>query len=268
MPIIISAFLPPSPLLIPEIGKQNTSILNKTLQAYQQIATKLQESEVDTIVVISPYGDRQNNNISINVNPELKINFQEFGLLATTKTLRPALSLANDLKNKFKDSNNAIRLSSQSYLDYGSSVALQLLISNLQNIKILPLFPAINLDRSYHFQFGQEIGEYLGTRSEKIAIIAVGDLSHRLKNNAPAGYSPKAAKFDNRLIEYITENNVDKIMSIDDKIANEVLEGGLKQLSLLLGILGEHFESEILSYQNDFGIGYLSVNFNLQVAQI
>ncbi len=270
MPIITSAFLPPSPLLIPEIGKQNTAVLDKTLEAYKYVAAGLQEAEIDVIIVISPHGDLQNNNISLNVHPELKVSFPEFGLLSILKTFQPALALADDIKNILENSENAIRLSSQSYLDYGSAVALQLLTGDLKNTKVLPLFPAMNLNRDYHFKFGKQLREYLHTRSEKIAVIAVGDLSHRLKKNSPAGYSPKGARFDNRLIEYLNESNnsIEKIMTIDDKLADEVLEGALKQLSLLLGIIGEDFKPEVLAYQNDFGVGYLSVNFNLQVAPI
>jgi aromatic ring-opening dioxygenase LigB subunit len=156
MPITTSAFLPPSPLLIPEIGKENTLILKKTLEAYNHIAAKLEEAETDLIIIISPYGNMQNNNISLNVHPELKVSFQEFGLLSTLKTFRPALALADNLKKTLENSENAIRLSSQSYLDYGSAVALQLLSNNLKNIKVLPLFPAINLDRQYHFEFGKK----------------------------------------------------------------------------------------------------------------
>lgn len=270
MPIITNAFLPPSPLLISEIGKQNTSVLNKTIEAYQQIADNLQKADVDVIIIISPHGDLQNNNISLNVHPELKVSFPEFGLLSTLKTFQPALALADDIKKTLDNSENAIRLSSQSYLDYGSAVALQLLSDNLKNIKVLPLFPAINLDRDYHFKFGKKLSEYLHTRSEKIAVIAVGDLSHRLKKNSPAGYSPKGSRFDNRLIEYFnnSDNSIEKIMAIDDKLANEVLEGALKQMSLLLGIIGENFKPEVLAYQNDFGVGYLSLSFNLQIAPI
>ncbi|MBN2884317.1 hypothetical protein JXE04_00070 [Patescibacteria group bacterium] len=270
MPIIASAFLPPSPLLIPEIGKQNTNILAKTLTAYKNMADILKESEIEVIIVISANGNLQNNNISLNVNPELKISFQEFGILSTLKTFTPALELADKLKKDLETSEDAIRLSSQSYLDYGCAVPLQLLTNSFKNIKILPLFPAKNLDRTYHFQFGKKLGEYLHTRPEKIAIIAAGDLSHRLKKNSPAGYSPKGIRFDNRIIEYLNESNgsTEKIMSIDDKIADEAMENGLKQLSLLLGAIGEDYQSEILAYQNDFGVGYLSVNFNLQVAPI
>ena len=104
----------------------------------------------------------------------------------------------------------------------------------------------------------------------KIAIIAAGNLSHRLKKNSPGGYSPKGARFDNRLIEYLNdgENGLNKILNIEEKTGSEAMEGCLKQLNLLIGAIGENFTTQVLAYQNDFGIGYLSANFNLRTAPI
>ena len=91
-----------------------------------------------------------------------------------------------------------------------------------------------------------------------------------VRKKSPDGYSPKGTRFDNKIIEYLKEagDGKEKLLSIDKKMAEEALEGGLKQLALLLGIIGDSYEPQILAYQNDFGIGYLSVNFNLNVAPI
>ncbi len=269
MPIVAAAFLPPSPLLIPEIGKQNQLILQKTGQAYQTVAEILKAAETEVIIIISPHGSAQADNVSLNINPVLELSFREFGYLATIGTFTPALSLADRIREE-TDSDLPVRLISQKLLDYGSAVPLHLLNNSLAKIKVLPLFPAEKKDRAYHYQFGRKLGTILHSQPEKIAIIAVGDLSRRLKKNSPEGYSPKGARFDNRVVEYLNdaENGLNKILSIDDKLATEVLEGGLKQLSLLLGAIGDRYQPQILAYQNDFGTGYLSVNFNLQIAPI
>jgi aromatic ring-opening dioxygenase LigB subunit len=269
MPNIASAFLPPSPLLIPEIGKQNYNILQKTIQAYQSVADILKKEETEIIIIISPHGQSQNNNISLNISPQLNLSFKEFGYLATTRSFSSALSLADEIKKQM-GREDPVRFVSQDQLDYGSAVPLQLLSNDLKNIKVLPLFPAEKKDRKYHYQFGQKLGAIIRNRPEKIAIIAAGDLSHRLKKSSAAGYSPKGARFDNRLIAYLndSENGINKILAMDEKIAEEALESGLKQLSLILGIIGENCQPQILSYQNDFGVGYLSVNFNLRMALI
>jgi len=269
MPITVAALLPPSPILIPEIGKQNYHLLNKTSQAYSQVAELLIKEEVEAIVLISSFGLLQNNNISLNVGPKFKINFQEFGYLPTIKTLNPALRLADVIVTAMGHAYQ-VKLSSQEKLDYGSAIPLSLLTNELKAVKTLPLFPARQKDRAYHYSFGQKLGEVLKARPEKIAIIAAGNLSSRLKKNSPGGYSPKGARFDNRLIEYFndTENGLSKILNIEDKISEEASESCLKQLSILLGAVGDNCQAQILSYQNNFGIGYLSVNFNLQIAMI
>lgn len=269
MPIVASAFLPPSPLLIPEIGKQNQLILQKTSQAYQAIAEILKTAETEVIIIISPHGLAQADNVSLNISPVLELSFREFGYLATISTFTPALSLADRIREEMGH-DLSVRLVSQKLLDYGSAVPLHLFGDSLAKIKVLPLFPAEKQDRVYHHQFGRKLGTILHSQPEKIALIAVGDLSHRLKKNSAEGYSPKGARFDNRLVEYLNdaENGQNKILSIDDKLAAEVLEGGLKQLSLLLGAIGDRCQPQVLAYQNDFGVGYLSVNFNLQIAPI
>lgn len=269
MPLIASAFLPASPLLIPEIGKQNYHLLKKTCQAYEKVADILKAEETEIIIIISPNGPMRPDGLSLNVGPRLDLSFNEFGYLATIKTFSPALSLEDDLKIKFSP-NHPLYLVSQSQLDYGTAVPLQLVSDKLKPIKVLPLFPADNLDLKQHYELGRIIAEILRTRPEKIALIAAGNLSRRLKKKSPDGYSPKGARFDNKIIEYLKEaaDGKEKLLSIDKKMAEEALEGGLKQLALLLGIIGDSYEPQILAYQNDFGIGYLSVNFNLNVAPI
>jgi len=269
MPIIAAAILPPSPLLIPEIGKQNQQLLQKTAQAYAQVASILKKEETEIIIVISPFGPLQNSNISLNIGPKLKISFQEFGYLATIKNIDPALRLADAIVAAMGH-DYPVKLGSQEKIDYGSAIPLSLLTDGLNPVKALPLFPAEQKDYAYHYAFGQKLGEILKTRTEKIAIIAAGNLSHRLKKNSPGGYSPKGARFDNRLIEYLNdgENGLNKILNIEEKTGSEAMEGCLKQLNLLIGAIGENFTTQVLAYQNDFGIGYLSANFNLRTAPI
>ncbi|MDD3285769.1 MAG: hypothetical protein PHG95_04035 [Patescibacteria group bacterium] len=269
MPLISAAFLPPSPLLIPEIGKQNNQMLQKTSQAYRQMAAIFEKEEIEIIIVISPYGLSQNENISLNIAPQLQISFQEFGYLATIKALNPAWRLADNIVKEMSH-DNPVKLSSQEKLDYGSAVPLALLTENIKINKTLPLFPADQKDRAYHYEFGLKLGEILKKRPEKIALVASGELSRRLKKNSPGGYSPKGVRFDNRVIEYLndSENGLNKLLALEERMGEEAMEGGLKQLSLLIGAIGENCQAQILAYQNDFGIGYLSVNFNLQVATI
>lgn len=269
MPIINSAFLPPSPLLLPDIGKENTTILNKTASAYQFVANLFEKAEIETIIIISQQNPFPSQRIAINVASNLKLNFKDFGHISENRSYSTALSLANNIYQTI-GAHRAIRMISAENLDYGSAVPLYMLGDRFKKIKILPIYTSPALNKQAHYDAGVAIRESLQTRSEKIAIIASGSLSNRLKKSSPDGYTPKGTRFDNKLIEYLSqaEDAAEKIINIEELLAEEVGDKSLKQLSMLLGITGNTYQNKILAYQNDFGIGYLSMYFDLQVAQI
>lgn len=268
MPIINSVFLPPSPLLVPEIGKENTKILEKTTQAYQLIAKELEQQEIETLIIISAHCPLNIDRISLNIAPTLKLNFKDFGHLKTIRSFPPALKISSSIQKELSQKRE-LRFISEADLDYGSAVPLYMFNSYLKAIKILPIYTSSSLNTNEHYLMGKKIAEVLKERTEKIALITTGTLSHRLKKTSPAGYSPKGIKFDNRLIELLKDaDNSNKIVNFDKKLAEDALENSLNQLSLLLGIIGDNYQVKVLNYQNDFGIGYLSASFDLQIAQI
>ena len=51
---------------------------------------------------------------------------------------------------------------------------------------------------------------------------------------------------------------------MDKKLIKDAGECGLKPIMITLGILDQiKWEPEVLAYQTDFGIGYLSLNFKI-----
>lgn len=78
-----------------------------------------------------------------------------------------------------------VKLGSQEKIDYGSAIPLSLLTDGLTGQSLAPISRGTKM-HAYHYAFGQKLGEILKTRTEKIAIIAAGNLSHRLKKNSGA----------------------------------------------------------------------------------
>ena len=53
-----------------------------------------------------------------------------------------------------------------------------------------------------HFQFGKILGKTCNLKPKtNIAIVASGDLSHRLTKDAPAGFSARGKEFDEKTLE-------------------------------------------------------------------
>ena len=263
MPLLNAAIVSHSPILIPEIGKLNQRILKKSVNAYQEIANELQGNDIETIIIISPHGQIQANHFTINAAPELAIDLSSFGFLGATRKFTSDFTFIDDLKNIV---GTKIQLMSSPKLDYGSSIPLHLLASTMADVKIVALSYAGNLSLEDHMMLGEQIKEVIDKSPKRTAIIASGDLSHRLKKTSPGGYSPKGAKFDSKLIE-ILNNPIDtktNILNIDSKLIKDAGECGLKSITTLLGaICKQNYEPRILAYQTDLGIGYLTMDFKL-----
>jgi len=263
--MINSAFITPhSPILIPAIGRANTGLLEKTAAAYKKIEAKLTAEPVETVVVISPHNPGLADSFAINSSPKFILNFESFGDFATKAKLDGDIALAHELRENLKNS-APIQLTSHKVLDYGSAIPLYLLYPAIKDAKVISIAHS-GADLKSHFEFGKLLQNELISKNKKIAILASGDLSHRLKRNSPGGYSPKGAKFDNKLIEILHDAPAaaDAILQMDKKLIEDAMECGLKPIMMLLGILDKlPFAPQVLAYQTDLGIGYLTMDMNL-----
>ena len=157
-----------------------------------------------------------------------------------------------------------IMLTSNSELDYGSGVPLLYLTEHLPNTKIVSIGYA-DLSYKNHIKFGELIRKQINVADQRVAIVASGDLSHKLHKDSPAGYSPQAQEFDQTIIKLVENKKIDQLVDLDPKLIDEASECGLRSLLILLGIIKEmNYEPMKLSYQAPFGIGYLVQNFEIK----
>lgn len=262
MSIVFAAIVPHPPILIPGIGKENLKQLKATANAYLKLEQDLYASQADTIIMISPHGPMQEQAFTLNLNPEYIGSFDDFGDLATKFNLNGNIGLAHKIREKM-ETMAPLQLISEGKLDHGASIPLYLLSRHLPKIKIIPLYYS-GLDLTAHYNIGQMIKNALISAQERIAVIASGDLSHRLTKNAPAGYSPKGKKFDKKLIDNLLNKQTGEIIKFNHNFVADAGECGLKSIVILLGILeGVKYEPQLLSYESPFGVGYLVMNFRL-----
>ena len=266
MPLKKAYLLPRSPLLIPEIGKANNIFLQKTLLAYEQAKNSFITENIETVIVISLHSHIQENFFLINCAPEMKISFQDFGFIPPKTIIKGDIPLADSLKNYLKN-DFPIKSSLEMQLDYGSSIPLYLIKNPEQTFKTVVIAPADKLELKEHLALGKKIGGLLKDNPRPTALIIAGDLSHRLKRKSPGGYSPRGPKFDNKIIEYLSEPEtaIANLLKMDKHLILDASECVLKPLMVGLGILENYYyEPDILAYQTDFGVGYLSLEFMLK----
>jgi AmmeMemoRadiSam system protein B len=261
--LVFSAIVPHPPLLIPTIGKDNLAKLKKTAAAFDILEQHLAEANPDTIIVISPHGNVSMDSFTINANQNYKSNFQEFGDFGTELQFKSDLQFINELKSK-NETRLPIQLVSEPNIDHGAAVPLYYLSRKKANPKIVPICYSF-LGYSKHVEFGVLLKEAIFSLDKRYAIIASGDLSHRLSLKAPGGFSPQAKEFDKKLIQQLKKKSLEGILNIESELIEDAGECGLRSILILLGVIKNmSYEFEVLSYEAPFGVGYLvgEVRFN------
>lgn len=261
MPIVFAAITPHSPLLLPTIGKEHVEQLTTTRAAFAQLAEDFFTANLETILIISPHSPIKNNAFLINLSPEFNANLEKFGDFATKSCYKGDIGLAHAIREGLETSAQ-LNLISDSQIDYGSLIPLELL-TTAHKPAIVPVYPS-NADLQAHFDFGKQLKKFLISSPKRIGIIASGDLSHRHLSTSPAGFSPKAEKFDNKVVDLLQKNQTAELLGLKPELLTEVAECGLKPIVTMLGILeGIKVTPQRLSYEAPFGVGYLTLKYNL-----
>ncbi|OGY42400.1 MAG: AmmeMemoRadiSam system protein B [Candidatus Buchananbacteria bacterium RBG_13_36_9] len=260
--LVFSAICPHPPILIPDIGKDNLKKIKDTFEAMKKLEQELYAAKPDIILVISPHGEIIHDAFCINLNSSYKADFEEFGDFTTKMEFKSSPPLALKIKERVEDE-LPIVLSSNEKLDHGAAVPLYYLTKHLKNIDIIPISYCL-LDYDKHFKFGQLIKKEIAKSEKRIAVIASGDLSHGLSKDAPAGYIPSGAEFDNELITLLKRKDIRKILKMNHKLIEKAAECGFRSFAILFGIIEEYqFDVDVLSYEGPFGVGYLVANIKL-----
>jgi aromatic ring-opening dioxygenase LigB subunit len=264
MSLVFGAICPHPPILIPQIGQENLGKVEKTIQAYLKLEKKLIEAKPDVLIIVSPHTLIDPDQFNILNEKQLAGDFGQFGDQETVLNFRNDLGLVISIKKQAKKNNIPIRLMESNELDHGMLVPLFYLTSGaLDNLPIVGMgFSFLPFD--IHFQFGKLIGDVAKKTKKRVAIIASGDLSHRLTPDAPTGYSIEGKKFDQKLIELLKKNKIQEILKMDPILIEKAGECGLRSILILLGTLNNFsYKTEILSYEGPFGVGYLTTSFSI-----
>lgn len=257
MSLVFACVTAHTPLLMPTIGKEGLAMIEKTKLAMQQLEQELYVSQPETLIVITPHGDALPDALSINLNSKYVTNFAEFGDLATRLEWKSEIMLIDHIREDFKDKQLPLVLNSAEHLDYGTAVPLSYLTAHLPNVRIVPLLTS-QLDVKTHYTFGKELKDEIMRSTKRIAVIASADLSHRVGENSPAGFSPKGVAFDEKIIEIFTKQNPMGIMDLDEAWINEAQACGAKVLATFCGMMDDvRHEAKVLSYEKPFGVGYM-----------
>jgi AmmeMemoRadiSam system protein A len=255
---------PHPPVMIPEIGRGDLKQIEKTVAGLRKLCGRIKAAQPQLLVVITPHGPVLRDGIAVPGMAEISGSFAQFGAPALKITMQTDQELLRLLEQETRgEPVRPVILPAQARrfpglsLDHGALVPLYYLQQAGVSVPGLHLTPGFLPYRDL-FRFGQALRRAIEKRGLPAAVVASGDLSHRLIPGAPAGFNPRGAEFDRLLVELLRAGRFAEVLDLDESLIEAAGECGLRSFAIALGLLGaEPFQPEIISYEGPFGVGYL-----------
>ena len=269
MEIAFTGIAPHPPLLIPEVGGKELKKVAVTANALRELGYRVLQSGAELLIVISPHGQAYRDSVAVTEKGSLKGDFSAFNAGDVKMSFDVDEELAALLKEELQQTDIPASFlscdgSAGVRLDHGAGVPLYYLQKQGVELPGLHITPGF-LSYDELFTFGRALRRAVMSRGKKVALIASGDLSHRLIPGAPAGYDPRGKEFDDMLVELLSQYQVPHILNIDPDLVEAAGECGLGSFTIMLGYLhGLKVTPEIMSYEAPFGVGYLVASFKAE----
>lgn len=259
MALAFAAIVPHSPLLVPNIGKENFSRFAQTLPALANLSADLKATAPQAVIVLTAHGPKRERGFVANLSPRFTSDLSAFGDLVTRFEFAGSLMLPSRLR-EYLEGKASLMLTTQEELDYASSIALSLAGVN-DKTPVIPISVS-GLSLEEHVQFGRQLRDFILAEDLNIAVIASADFSHRLSKQSPAGYSAKAKKLDQKVVELITASNTKELIALPAEALADAAIEDLSTVAVLLGALeGFNWPARQLSYEYPFGVGHAVITF-------
>lgn len=270
--ILAGYLFPHPPIIVEEIGRGEERKARKTVKGCKALAKDIGHISPNTIIIISPHGPLFKDAISISMEENLVGDFRDFGNRDLQFNFKNNIQLVNKIIEKSHRDNIQIakidRYFSKDYnidlkLDHGALVPLYFINKEYKDFKLIHITYGL-LSPGELFKFGKIIQEAAMEIGEKTIMIASGDLSHKLLDTGPYGYSPYGQQFDKKIIDLLNNGDFQSIVDFDLELSERAGECGLRSLMILSGFLnGLKLESRVLSYEGPFGVGYGNASFKV-----
>ncbi|RMG54876.1 MAG: AmmeMemoRadiSam system protein A [Acidobacteria bacterium] len=258
--VTFTCFSPHPPIIVPEIGRDRLNEVTQTVEGLRQVMRRLVAAAPDSVVVISPHAPRDPRSFSAYTGPRLRGDFAPFLAPHVEIEFPNDVPLLSRIATLCHDRGLSIwMIPAGRELDHGALVPLYFLREAGWTSSIVVFGLPFEIDIDRHFRFGACIAEAARQLHRKIALIASGDMSHRLTPDAPYEYHPRAHLYDERIVAAVASGAVDDILNIDPALRELAGEDTYQSLLVALGANGKKFHRpQVISYEGPFGVGYLT----------
>lgn len=250
--------------MLPEIGGPELSKMAATVEAVEAASALIVSQKPETLVIVSPHNYVFPDGAAIIAAPRLYGNLAAFGYPELSMDVRTDMDLVEEIVNKASQQTDIYRLDAAwsdrfghpLSVDQGTFVPLYYLRKAGFNGPIVIMAPRFD-DYESMTLLGDIVIKAAEALGRRIAVIASGDLSHRLLQGSPNGYTPNGAVFDKLVMEALLKQNLSGLTDLSHSFIDEIATCGLPSVYFLFGTL-RHFRPvmPVYAYEAPFGVGY------------
>jgi len=262
MSIIKAYTLPHPPLAVPGVGKESKDI-SDTLEAMDEVALEIATLAPETILYITPHGTVYSDYFHISPGSVAIGDLGRFGAPDVQFNVHYDEELVSEIARvaEFNDIPAGVQGERDANLDHGVTVPMWFINKRYTDYKAVRISQS-GMASTEHYLLGQVIRRAIELVDRKVVIIASSDLSHKLQDDCPYGYAREGSEFDSLFTDAIAKGDFLSLLKIPDDIREGAAECGYNSLMVLAGCFDkQNVESQLLSYEGPFGVGYAVASF-------
>lgn len=241
MPVAFAGLMCHAPIVHPKVAGAEARRCVATTRAMREVAARALAARPDRLVLVSPHsprlaggfaawGGRHQGDLADFRAPEVAIDLPD----------APEVAVALHLP---------LLPSRGAWLDHGAVVPLAFLWEAGWRgpTAILALPGRVGAD-------SEALGRALAGLPGRTAVIASGDMSHRLQPGAPAGYDPLAATFDAAFVAALQAGDWPGALHAQPRA--RAAEDVIDSTAVAMAAAGHPENAEVLAYEGPWGVGY------------
>lgn len=255
--LVFAGIAPHPPIMVPEVGGAAITEVRDSIDGMKEFTRRVIESGAETIVLVSPHAPLDRRAFVAYRDAQLYGDFSQFRAPTTQVEAQLDDELLEAISGAASNEGYEVRGIHGHEMDHGTIVPLYFLQRNGWRGKLVALGYSF-LSNEDHVRFGTCIRRALDDFGKPTAFVASGDLSHRLKPEAPAGFNRDAHLFDEEVVEAIKAGAPQLIVGIDHDLRAKAGECGYRSMLIACGVTKMEWpDCEVVNYEAPFGVGYL-----------
>jgi len=266
MSIVGAVMVPHPPIIVPEIGRGEEKKIRRTAEAYGAAARFAAALRPETIVVLSPHSVMYRDWFHVSPGAGAAGDFGRFGAGDVRFSVRYDEALTDELCRRARRAGVPAGTEGErdAALDHGTMVPLYFLRRAYGDE---PLPPIVRVGLSgfplpEHYRLGMLLRDAADALGRRVAVVASGDLSHRLKADGPYGFRAEGPEYDEKIMDVMGRAAFGELFGFSEAFCGAAGECGHRSFTIMAGCFdGASVRAEPLSHEGPFGVGYGVVLF-------